>query len=299
MVNQGLKRRRRSALSSYMMLMPYMFFFTLLIIIPIIMSILLSFTYFNMLNFPTWAGISNYTRLLLDDDVFVLSVRNTLLFAFVTGPVSYIMCFVFAWIINDLPPKLRAFVTLVFYAPSISGQVYVIWKFIFSPDSYGIANGVLMRFGLIKEPLLWMQDSSMSLQIIMVVQLWLSLGTGFLAFIAGLQNVDRQLYEAGAIDGIKNRWMELWYITLPSMAPMLLFGAVIQIGASFAVSDVSMQIAGFPSVKYAAHTVAIHAYDYGFIRFDMGYASAISVVLFLMILITNSIVTKALKNIGK
>lgn len=294
----GLFEKIRKSKMSYLMLAPYMLFFLFLIIIPIIMSIGLSFTYFNMLELPKWTGIMNYTRLLLDDDVFIIALRNTFLFAFITGPISYILCFIFAWIINDLSPKLRAFVTLVFYAPSISGQVYVIWRFIFSPDSYGLANGFLMRFGFIKEPLLWLQDANMSLGILIAVQLWLSLGTGFLAFIAGLQNVDKSLYESGAIDGIKNRWMELWYITLPSMAPMLLFGAVIQIGTSFAVSDVSIQLAGLPSVKYAAHTVAVHAYDYGFIRFEMGYASAISVVLFAIMLITNKIVTKLLSKVG-
>jgi multiple sugar transport system permease protein len=283
---------------SYLMLAPYMLFFLFLIIIPIIMSIALSFTYFNMLELPKWTGIINYTRLLLDDDVFVIALRNTFLFAFITGPISYVLCFIFAWIINDLSPKTRAFVTLVFYAPSISGQVYVIWRFIFSPDSYGLANGFLMQWGFIKEPLLWLQDANMSLNLVIMVSLWLSLGTGFLAFIAGLQNVDKSLYESGAIDGIKNRWMELWYITLPSMAPMLLFGAVIQIGTSFAVSDVSIQLAGLPSVKYAAHTVAVHAYDYGFIRFEMGYACAISVVLFAIMLLTNKIVTKFLSKVG-
>lgn len=294
----SLSQKLIKAKISYLMLAPYMLFFIILIVIPIIMSIGLSFTYFNMLESPKWTGLINYTRLLLDDDVFIIAIRNTFLFAFITGPISYVLCFIFAWIINDLSPKARAFVTLVFYAPSISGQVYVIWRFIFSPDSYGLANGFLMQFGFIKEPLLWLQDSTMSLGILIVVQLWLSLGTGFLAFIAGLQNVDKSLYESGAIDGIKNRWMELWYITLPSMAPMLLFGAVIQIGTSFAVSDVSIQLAGLPSVKYAAHTVSVHAFDYGFIRFEMGYASAISVVLFAIMLITNKIVTKLLSKVG-
>ena len=298
MTGKSFGRQIDKSRMSYIMLAPYMLFFSLLVIIPIIMSIFLSFTYFNMLETPKWTGVLNYARLLLDDDVFIIAIRNTFLFAFVTGPVSYILCFVFAWIINDLSPRLRAFVTLVFYAPSISGQVYVIWRFIFSPDSYGLANGFLMKWGFIKEPFLWLQDANMSLSILIMVQLWLSLGTGFLAFIAGLQNVDKSLYESGAIDGIHNRWMELWYITLPSMTPMLLFGAVIQIGTSFAVSDVSIQLAGFPSVKYAAHTIAVHAYDYGFIRFEMGYASAISVVLFIMMLVTHRVVSKALSKVG-
>lgn len=293
-----LLQRVKMAKMSYFMLAPYMLFFTVLIVIPIIISVVLSFTYFNMLELPRWTGTVNYTRLFLDDDIFVIALRNTFVFAFVTGPISYVLCFVFAWIINDLPPKLRAFVTLVFYAPSISGQVYVIWRFIFSPDSYGLANGFLMRWGIIREPFLWLQDPNMSLGILIVVQLWLSLGAGFLAFIAGLQNVDKSLYESGAIDGIRNRWMELWYITLPSMAPMLMFGAIIQISASFAVSDVSIQLAGLPSIQYSAHTVAIHAFDYGFIRFEMGYASAISFVLFTIMLITYILVKKFLSKVG-
>lgn len=292
------KRAFKNSLTSYAMLTPYLLFFSLFVVIPVVLSIGLGFTYFNMLTPPKFAGISNYIRLFLDDDIFIKSLSNTFLFAAVTGPLSYIMCFLFAWIINDLNPKLRSLVTLVFYAPSISGQAYVIWKFIFSPDRYGVVNGFLMKFGFIKEPLLWFSDENMSLYLLIVVQLWLSLGTSFLSFIAGLQNVDRSLYEAGAMDGISNRFMELWYVTLPSMKPMLMFGAIIQISTAFAVSDISMQLAGFPSVKYAAHTVALHAYDYGFIRFEMGYASAISVVLFVIMIVIHQIVSRLLKNVG-
>lgn len=148
-------------------------------------------------------GLFNYMRLFLDDDVFWLSMKNTLIFALLTGPLSYFLCLVFAWLINELPVRARNLFTLVFYAPSISGALYVIWSFIFSGDAYGMANGLLMQLGVINEPILWLTDPRYDLGIVIVVQLWLSLGTSFLAFIAGLQGVDRSLYEAGAIDGIR------------------------------------------------------------------------------------------------
>ncbi|MGO4547053.1 carbohydrate ABC transporter permease [Paenibacillus sp. 2TAB23] len=284
---------------SYVLLAPYMVLFALFTVLPVLVSVVLSFTYFNMLEFPRFVGWQNYTRLFLDDDVFLIAVKNTLLFAVITGPISYIACFVFAWIINELSPKLRAVMTLVFYAPSISGNVYFIWLMIFSGDRYGIANGILLKFGFILEPLQWLKTEDYILPIIILVQLWLSLGTGFLAFIAGLQTVDRTLYEAGAVDGVRNRWQELWFITLPSMRPQLMFGAVIQITTAFAVADVSIALAGFPSVNYAAETIVTHLIDFGTTRFEMGYASAIASVLFMIMVGSNLIVQKLLRRVGE
>lgn len=283
----------------YVLLTPYMLLFGVFTVLPILVSIFFSFTSFNMLELPRWVGWENYSKLLWNDDVFLIGVKNTIIFSVITGPVSYISCFVFAWLINELNPKVRAFMTLVFFAPSISGNVFFIWQIIFSGDSYGIMNGFLMKIGLIYEPILWLQDPKYMLAIIMLVQLWLSLGTSFLAFIAGLQTVDRTLYEAGAMDGVKNRWQELWYITLPSMKPQLMFGAVIQITSSLAVADVATALAGFPSVQYGAHTIVTHLMDYGTIRFEMGYASAIATVLFILMLGSNLIVQKLLKRVGE
>ena len=283
----------------YVLIAPYMVLFFIFTVLPVVMSMLISLTYFNMLESPRWAGWNNYARLFLDDDIFLIALKNTFIFAVITGPISYIACFVFAWLINELRPKVRAFMTLVFYAPSISGNVYFIWQIMFSGDSYGIVNGFLMKYGFINEPVLWLQNPEYTLTIIIIVQLWLSLGTSFLAFIAGLQTVDKTLFEAGAMDGIRNRWQELWYITLPSMRPQLMFGAVIQITASLAVADVAMNLAGFPSVQYSAHTVVTHLIDYGTFRFEMGYASAIATVLFLIMLGSNLIIQKLLMKVGE
>jgi multiple sugar transport system permease protein len=286
--------------ATYLLLAPFFILFFLFTILPVLASMVLSFTYFNVLEFPQWVGWNNYTRLILEDDLFMLALRNTLVFALVTGPVSYILCLLFAWIINEFKGKTRAFLTLIFYAPSISGQAFLIWNIILSGDRYGYLNGLLLRFGFIQEAILWMQTEKYVLPVLIVVQLWLSLGTGFLAFIAGLQTVDKSLYEAAALDGVKNRWQELWFITLPAMKPQLMFGAVMQITQSFAVADISLQLAGNPSVNYAGSTIVTHLLDYGSgVRFDMGYASAIATILFLMMVGTNKGVQALLKRIGK
>jgi len=274
---------------SYLMVLPYTVFFVIFVVVPVITAIVLSFTYFNMISPVRFIGLENYKRLFLNDDVFLISIKNTMLFAFVTGPVSYFVALITAWFINELNPKLRAFMTLVFYAPSVAGNAYIIWTFIFSGDRYGILNGFLIQTGLISESIQWLTDPKTNLTVIIIVQLWLSLGAGFLAFIAGLQTIDRSMYEAGAVDGIRNRWQELWHITLPSMKPQLLFGAVMQIASSFAVSDVAEQLAGFPSTNYSAHTIVTHIKDVGTLRYEMGYACAIAVVLFSMMVMIKSI----------
>lgn len=276
-----------------------MLIFFLFTVIPVVFSLCLSFFYFNMLEFPRFVGWQNYSRLFLNDDVFMIALKNTFMFAVITGPVSYIACFLFAWIINELSPKIRAVMTLIFYAPSISGNVFFIWLIVFSGDSYGYLNGFLIKYGLMLEPILWLTNEKYILPIVILVQLWLSLGTSFLAFIAGLQTIDQTLIEAGAVDGINNRWQELWFITLPSMRPQLLFGAVLQITGAFAVADISIALAGFPSVNYAAHTVVTHLMDFGSIRFEMGYASAIATVLFVIMIGTNMLTQKMLRKVGE
>ena len=285
--------------SCYIMMAPYFILFFLFSVPPVLMSIALSFTYFNMLEWPTFNGWSNYVKLLLEDDIFLVSLKNTLIFAVVTGPVSYFLCLMFAWIINEFSSKIRTLLTLIFYAPSICGNAYMVWQLILSSDRYGYLNGILIKLGVINEQKLWMQDAKFILPCLIVVQLWLSLGTGFLSFIAGLQTVDKSLYEAAALDGVKNRWQELWYVTLPSMKPQLMFGAVMQITQSFAVADISIQLAGNPSVNYAGATVVTHLLDYGSTRFDMGYASAIATVLFLLMVGTNKLVQKILRRVGE
>ncbi len=283
---------------SYLFIAPYCILFIIFYLIPVITSMGLSFTYYNILETPRFIAWQNYINLFFADEVFLTAVKNTILFAVITGPIGYFMALFIAWMINDLKPRVRAFLTLIFYAPTISGQAYIIWKYIFSSDSYGLANGWLMKLGIKFGATLWFEDKQYIMPILIIVVLWMSMGTGFLSFIAGLQNVDRSLYEAGYVDGIRNRFQELWFITLPAMKEQLMFGAVMTITASFAIHDQLAALAGFPSVNYAAHTVVSHLMDYGTIRFEMGYASAIATLLFIVMVLCNKVVQYFLRKVG-
>mgnify|MGYP003300143948 CR=1 FL=1 len=287
-------KRIKADRACYFMIAPFILLFMLFTVLPVAAAIGLSFTDFNMLQTPNFVGLDNYRTLFLNDDVFVIAVKNTLILAMVTGPLSYIACYVFAWFINELPGKLRAIMTVVFYAPSISGGVLSIWTYIFSGDRLGILNSFLVRFGFIDAPIQWLTDPDYMMICCIIVQLWLSLGTSFLSFMAGFKTVDTTLYEAGAIDGIKNRFQEVWFLTLPQMKPQLLFGAVMQIANSFAVGTIPMQLTGFPSTDYATHTIIAHVNDYGSTRFELGYACAISTVLLMVMLLVNKVVNKVL-----
>ncbi len=291
-----LVRKNKTA---YFMIAPFMILFFLFTIIPVFLSLVLSFTSFNMLEWPKFIFMDNYITLFLDDELFITALKNTLIFAAITGPVSYILSFVVAWFINELSPKIRAVVTLIFYAPSISGNVYLIWATLFSSDAYGWANGILMKLGFIDKPILWFQDAKYVMPLCIIVALWMSLGTAFLSFIAGLQGINKSLYEAGAIDGVKNRWQELWYITLPSMKPQLMFGAILSITGAFGFGPVVTALAGNPSVDYVAYTLNHHLTEYQGTRWEVGYASAISFILFLMMIGCNVLITKLIAKVGQ
>ena len=282
----------------YLFLAPYAILFTMFYVFPVVASIYYSFTYYNILEPPRFIGLQNYISLFLQDDIFLIGVKNTLMIAIITGPLGYILSFLFAWLINELPRWIRSIAVIVFYAPSIAGNCYVIFSVFFRGDAYGYVNAFLMSVGLIDAPKLWFIDPKYMLPICMLVILWMSLGTGFLSFVAGLQGVDRAQFEAGYMDGIKNRWQELWYITLPNMKPMLMFGAVMTITSSFGVCDVTMALCGYPSTDYAARTIVTHLFDYGFSRFEMGYACAIATILFLMMILCNKAIQSLLRRVG-
>ena len=284
--------------AAYLMVAPFMIIFTCFTILPVVLSAVLSLTNFNHLQIPDFVGADNYIRLFLDDDIFIIACQNTLIFAAIVGPVSYIMSFLVAWFINELSPKIRAVVTLIFYAPSISGNAYLIWKTLFSSDRYGWANAILLEMGAIDTEIAFFEDADYVMPLCIIVALWTSLGTSFLAFIAGLQGIDKAQFEAGAVDGVRNRWQELYYITLPNMKDQLMFGAIMAITGSFGFGAVVDALCGFPSVDYAAHTIVHHLNDYGGSRFETGYASAIAVILFVVMVGANSIVKKVISKVG-
>lgn len=303
-IELNLKKQRRKALlqeqlPSYIMLAPFFIFFIIFLVLPILSSIVLSFTNFDMINNPSLAGLGNYLRMFLDDDMFPVVFKNTMLFAIICGPAGFLLSFVLAWFINEFSPLVRTLLSFMFYAPALVGNAHFIWTVAFSSDSYGYINSALLSLGLITEPVTWLSTAQYIKPIVIAVQLWSSMGVSFLSNISGLQNVNNELYEAGSIDGIRSRWQELWYITLPTMKHMLLFSAVMQISSAFSISAIAIQLAGFPSVEYAADTIVSHMQDLGQVRYELGYASSVAVILFLMMVLFRLIIGKLLNMTGK
>lgn len=282
MTMSATRRAIKKGVKGYLFIAPFFIMFFIFTVIPIIMAIFQSFTQYNMLQDATFIGFENYKQLFLKDSLFLLSLKNTLIFAVIVGPLGFILSFVMAWVISSL--KFKNMFALCFYAPSITSGIAlsVIWMYFFSNDRYGLINNVLLRMGLITEPFLWLSDSKYILGVVIFISAWMSMGTGFLTFLAGIQSVSPELLEAARLDGVHGKLQEFWYIIIPVLKPQCLFAAINSIVAALAAFDIPVQVAGLPSPNYAAHTIMTHLYDYAFIRFDMGYASAIAVVLFVL-----------------
>lgn len=285
--------------TSYLMMAPFLILFAVFTVIPVIATILISFTNFNVLETPEFVGWQNYINLFVHDEIFMKSLSNTLVYAIITGPLGFIIAFIVAWILNEMQDLIRAIVTFIVYIPTISGTAFVVWKLIFDGDVYGYANSFLMSFGFIEEPIQWLSTEAYIMPIIIIVQLWMSMGTGFLAMRAGFSSIDATLYEAAAVDGVKNRFQELFYITVPAMGPHLMTASVLQISGMFANANVSSSLVGSPSTNYAGHLIIQHLNDYSSVRYQRGYASAISVILFLMMIAMNKVVLKLLNKVGR
>ena len=296
---QKKKKIGQKDIHYYVLLAPFLILFFIFMVLPVLSSMLLSFFNFDMISFPKFIGIDNYIRMFIDDDVFLTTLKNTLVLAAITGPAGFLLAFVLAWFINEFSPTVRTILSFMFYCPALVGNAIYIWQIAFSNDSYGYVNSLLLSLGIINDPVNWLKDANYIVPIIIAVQLWMSMGVSFLANISGLQNVNGEMYEAGAIDGIRNRWQELWYITLPSMEHMLLFSAVMQISSAFSISAICTQLAGYPSVDHAADTIVSYMADVGTVKYEMGYASSIAVILFLMMLIFRFLVGKLLSKTGK
>lgn len=291
-----LEIRRNKA--AYLLMLPFMLIFFTFTVVPVLTSIILSFTQYNVLQIPKFVGWDNYRNLFINDPVFKIAVRNTIIFAFITGPVGYFLSFFASWIINDFNRHMKAVLTFIFYVPTISGTVFMIWGIIFSGDMYGYVNSFLMRFGFINEPVQWFTTDTYVLPLIILVQLWMSMGTGFLAMRAGTSTVDVQYYEAAAIDGVRNRLQEVFYITIPLMAPHLMTAAVLQITAMFSNVGASIALAGFPSTNYSGHLIMTHLMDYSSYRVERGYSCAIAVLLFAFMITVNRFILRYLRKVG-
>ncbi|MEI8094136.1 MAG: sugar ABC transporter permease [Spirochaetales bacterium] len=282
------------------LLAPYWLLFAIFILIPTLAAIALSFTWFNTLQPPRFIGLDNYVRLFTQDETFMKNVLpNTLQFAIVAGLGGYLLSFVLAWALAQVPRLPRTILSLFIYAPSLTGGVIisVVWSIVFSGDQVGYLNSLLLNAGLLREPVQFLTNPLFLMPIMMVVTIWGSMGVGFLAMLAGVLNVDPQLYEAGALDGIKNRFQETVYITLPSMQPQMLFGAVMAVVGTFQAGAIGVQLSGQnPTPQNAGQLIVNHIEDYGFFRYEMGYAAAVSVVLLGLVWIVARLAWKTFGN---
>ncbi|MGN0142616.1 MAG: carbohydrate ABC transporter permease [Roseburia sp.] len=288
-------RKSRSNKHGYIFVFPYAALFVVFILAPVIMAVVLSFTSFNAIETPTFVGFLNYINLITSDDTFMKYVLpNTVKYALVVGVGGYVLAFLLAWALANLPKVPRTVFALILYSPSMTTGVAmsVLWKIMFTGDQTGYINSWLMDIGVINEPIIWLTNTTYLLPIVIIVGLWSSMGIGFLSILAGLLNVDEELYEAAAIDGVKNRFQEMIYVTIPSMKPQMLFAAVMQIVGAFQNGTISTLLAGNPTPGYAAQLIVNHIEDYGFIRYEMGYAAAVSVVLLLIVQIFSAISNK-------
>ncbi len=292
--NQSYRGRFIDRHSSFILLAPYGFLFCLFIIIPVGAAIVLSFTYFNTIEPPQFIGIANYISLFTNDSVFMQYVLpNTLLYSIFVGIGGYALSFFMAWTLAQLTKLPRTVLTVIFYSPSMTGGVMLstIWSVIFSGDKRGLLNTILLKMDIIDDPVQWLQSGKFLMPIMIIVALWSSMGVGFLAILSGILNVNQELYEAGYIDGIRNRFQEIIYITIPSIKPQMLFGAVMAVVNTFKDGGTGVILSGSnPTPDYAGQLIANHIDDYGFIRYEMGYASAISVVLLAFIYIMSRVV---------
>ena len=292
-------RDMKRSIPLYVMIAPFMILFIVFVVYPVLNAIWFSFTDYNVLEKANFVALRNYQKLFLDDEIFITAIKNTFIIAVIVGPGGYVLSFLLAWMINELPHKLGSVLTVIFYAPSMAGTAVVaVFSQIFSNDSNGYLNAILRNLGLTQETMLWLSDSKLVIVVVILASLWMSMGVGFLSFVAGIKGIDEAQYEAGAIDGIRNRWQELWYIALPNMKPQLLFGAVMTITSSLSVGSVGDSLVGFPSPNYASHTIVNHLNDYGSIRMEMGYASAIAVILFLIMIACNMLIQRLIRKVG-
>ena len=277
---------------------PFLLCFLIFTVIPVFIAVGLSFTRYDIVRPAQFVGLENYLMLFLEDSIFLTAFKNTMLFAVIYAPLSMLVTMGGAWLINDYTQKVRTILTFIFYAPNLTGGMMAIWALILNGDSYGILNQVLSSLGLITTPVQWLSDTQYFFPILMIVSLWGCLGSGFLTFVAAFRGIDASLYEAAAMDGIKNRVQELWYITLPTLRPQLLYQALGSITGGFSVGALSASLFGNPSPQYAAHTIVLHMQDYVGTRMEYGTGCAIAVILFILQVGGNKLLGKFIRRIG-
>ena len=273
--------------ATIIMILPYALLFSIFIAIPVAVAVFLSFTSFNMIETPTFTGFTNYIYLLTQDEIFLEFVLpNTLKYSLIVGPGGYVLSFLFAWMLAQIQKLPRTILAMILYLPSMIGGVFtsIIWKTMFNGSESGYINSILLQLDIIDVPIDFLQNPAYLLNICIIVALWSSMGVGFLSILSGMLNIPQDQYEAAHIDGIKNRFQEIRFVTIPNMKPQMLFGAVMAIVNAFNNGYIGVQLSGVnPTPEYSAQLMINHIEDYAYARYEMGYAAALSVVLLLVV----------------
>lgn len=284
----------------WIMLLPYLLLFIAFILLPIILAVGLSFTNFDSVKIDSFEALENYIRAFSKDTVFMQNILpNTILYAVIVGPGGYVLSFIMAWILSQLTKVPRTVLAVILYMPSLISGVAVstIWAVVFAGDRTGYLNNLLLGWGIINEPVAWLTSTEYLMPIMIFVALWSSLGIGFLSMLSGILNVDREQYEAGIIDGISNRVQEVIYITIPNIKSQMLFGAVMAVVNTFNTTGLGVALSGSnPTPQYAGSLIVNHIDDVGFIRYEMGYACALSVILLVIVWVFNKLAYKLFGN---
>ena len=280
--------------------LPFIVLFLLFIIIPTVVAFVLSFTDFNSIQSPNWVGAENYINILTNDDVFAgHALPNTIKFAIIVGVFGYILSFVLAWILAQVPRVPRTIMAAMLYLPSMTGPTMMqnVWQIIFAGDKVGYLNALLLKLDIIQTPIIWLSDSNYIMTIMIVVSLWSCMGIGFLSMLAGILNVNRELYEAAHIDGVSNRLQEVIYVTIPAIKPHMMFGAIMSLVIAFQNANIGGLLSGAnPTPGYGGQLLITHADEHAFVRYEMGYSAAISVIVLIIIWVISQLSKKVFKD---
>jgi ABC-type sugar transport system permease subunit len=294
---QSPKRRRvnRRALAGYCFISPALLFLLVFALGPFLFTIWVSLHDWNMLtpivSMP-WVGFENYRYLLFDDPLFRETLRNTVYYAVFSVSISVVMALGIALLLNG-PIKLRAFWRAAFFIPyiTIPVAVAIVWRSMLN-ERYGMINGLFEAVGLPTQP--FIGSISQAMPSLIGIAIWQSLGYYMIIFLAGLQAIPADLYEAARLDGA-NTWRLFWSITLPLLKPTLLFVVVVNTLSSLQVFDMPFVLTQGGPVN-STNTLVLYMYDTAFKFLRMGRATAMSVLLFLIIFVITLVQLRLLKD---
>lgn len=272
---------KKFSLTPYLFLTPALLVIAVFLLYPIGAVVYYSFTDYNIITPPEWVGLRNYQQL-MQDSLFWKALRNSFIYLLVT-PTLIFLSVVLAIIVNRKLPGINAFRTL-FFIPVISGSIAVgiAWRMML--DTNGIINSILISMGVFKEPVQWLAEQAYTLPIAMMLTTWLGLGYYMMIFLAGLQNIPEELYDAAVIDGC-NAWQKHWHVSLPGLRPQITFVAVISSLAALQVfNEIFTLTGGLGGVNFSGLTMVFYLWRQAFRLNHAGMASAIAMVLLVITL---------------